>query len=66
MRMNGRQRGDPATLADALVHRCPGRTAVAVPRRRRRGRHLGEGAKLLLELADADRELSSNLDHDDV
>jgi NAD(P)-dependent dehydrogenase (short-subunit alcohol dehydrogenase family) len=67
MSMNGRQGGDPAKLADALVHlaaldepplRFPaGADAVATFENR---------AKLLLELADANRELSSNLDHDDV
>ena len=65
--MNGRQGGDPAKLADALVHlaardepplRFPaGADAVATFENR---------AKLLLEQADANRELSSNLDHDDV
>jgi NAD(P)-dependent dehydrogenase (short-subunit alcohol dehydrogenase family) len=65
--MNGRQGGDPAKLADALVHlaardepplRFPaGADAVTTFENR---------AKLLLELADANRELSSNLDHDDV
>jgi len=65
--MNGRQGGDPAKLADALIHlaaldqpplRFPaGADAVATFENR---------AKLLLELADANRDLSSNLDHDDV
>jgi NAD(P)-dependent dehydrogenase (short-subunit alcohol dehydrogenase family) len=65
--MNGRQGGDPAKLADALVRlaaqdepplRFPaGADAVATFENR---------AKLLLELADANRELSSNLDYDDV
>jgi NAD(P)-dependent dehydrogenase (short-subunit alcohol dehydrogenase family) len=65
--MNGRQGGDPAKLADALVHlaaqdepplRFPaGADAVTTFENR---------AKLLLELADANRELSSNLDHDDA
>ncbi len=65
--MNGRQGGDPAKLADALVRlaaqdepplRFPaGVDAVATFENR---------AKLLLELAGANRELSSNLDHDDV
>jgi NAD(P)-dependent dehydrogenase (short-subunit alcohol dehydrogenase family) len=65
--MNGRQGGDPAKLADALVHLAArdepprrfaaGADAVATFENR---------AKLLLELADANRELSSNLDHDDV
>jgi NAD(P)-dependent dehydrogenase (short-subunit alcohol dehydrogenase family) len=64
--MNGQQGGDPAKLADALVHlaardepplRFPaGADAVATFENR---------AKLLLEQADANRELSSNLDHDD-
>jgi NAD(P)-dependent dehydrogenase (short-subunit alcohol dehydrogenase family) len=65
--MNGRQGGDPAKLAEALVRlaaldepplRFPaGADAVATFETR---------AKLLLELADANREMSSNLDHDDV
>jgi NAD(P)-dependent dehydrogenase (short-subunit alcohol dehydrogenase family) len=64
--MNGQQGGDPAKLADALVRlaaldepplRFPaGADAVATFENR---------AKLLLEQADAHRELSSNLDHDD-
>jgi NAD(P)-dependent dehydrogenase (short-subunit alcohol dehydrogenase family) len=65
--MNGRQGGDPAKLADALVHlaamdepplRFPaGADAVATFENR---------AKLLLEQADAYRDLSSNLSHDDA
>jgi NAD(P)-dependent dehydrogenase (short-subunit alcohol dehydrogenase family) len=65
--MNGQQGGDPAKLADALVHlaaqdepplRFPaGADAVTTFENR---------AKLLLEQADANRELSSNLDHDDA
>ena len=65
--MNGQQGGDPAKLADALVHlaaldepplRFPaGANAVAVFKNR---------AKLLLEQADAHRELSSNLAHDNA
>ena len=65
--MNGRQGGDPVKLADALIHlaardepplRFPaGADAVTTFENR---------AKLLLEQADANRELSSNLDHDDV
>jgi NAD(P)-dependent dehydrogenase (short-subunit alcohol dehydrogenase family) len=64
--MDGQQGGDPAKLADALVQlaardepplRFPaGADAVATFENR---------AKLLLEQADANRELSSNLDHDD-
>jgi NAD(P)-dependent dehydrogenase (short-subunit alcohol dehydrogenase family) len=66
-KMNGRQGGDPAKLADALVHlaaldepplRFPaGADAVATFENR---------AKLLLEQADAHRDLSSNLSHDDA
>ena len=65
--MNGQQGGDPAKLADALVRlaaqdepplRFPaGADAVTTFENR---------AKLLLEQADANRELSSNLDHDDA
>jgi NAD(P)-dependent dehydrogenase (short-subunit alcohol dehydrogenase family) len=65
--MNGRQGGDPAKLADALVHlaaldepplRFPaGADAVGTFENR---------AKLLLEQADAHRDLSSNLSHDDA
>ena len=65
--MNGQQGGDPAKLADALVRlaaqdepplRFPaGADAVATFENR---------AKLLLEQADANRELSSHLDHDDA
>jgi NAD(P)-dependent dehydrogenase (short-subunit alcohol dehydrogenase family) len=65
--MNGRQGGDPAKLADALVHlaaqdepplRFPaGADAVTTFENR---------AKLLLAQADAYRDLSSNLAHDDV
>jgi NAD(P)-dependent dehydrogenase (short-subunit alcohol dehydrogenase family) len=65
--MNGRQGGDPAKLADALVRlaaqdepplRFPaGADAVTTFENR---------AKLLLEQAYANRELSSNLAHDDA
>jgi NAD(P)-dependent dehydrogenase (short-subunit alcohol dehydrogenase family) len=65
--MNGQQGGDPAKLADALVQltarddpplRFPaGADAVTTFEAR---------AKLLLDLADANRDLSSNLDHDDA
>ena len=65
--MNGRQGGDPAKLAAALVRlaaldepplRFPaGADAVATFENR---------AKLLLEHADAHRDLSSNLSHDDA
>ena len=63
--MNGRQGGDPAKLADALVRlaaldepplRFPaGADALAT---------FEDRAKLLLEQAHANRELSSHLDHD--
>jgi NAD(P)-dependent dehydrogenase (short-subunit alcohol dehydrogenase family) len=65
--MNGRQGGDPAKLADALVYlaaqdepplRFPaGADAVTTFENR---------AELLHEQANANRELSSNLDHDDA
>jgi NAD(P)-dependent dehydrogenase (short-subunit alcohol dehydrogenase family) len=65
--MNGQQGGDPAKLADALVRlasqeepplRFPaGADAVTTFEQR---------AKLLQAQADANRELSSNLDHDDA
>jgi NAD(P)-dependent dehydrogenase (short-subunit alcohol dehydrogenase family) len=65
--MNGRQGGDPAKLADALVNlaaqdrpplRFPaGADAVATFKKK---------AKLLLEQADAHRELSSDLAHHDA
>ena len=65
--MNGQQGGDPAKLAEALVRLAAredppllfpaGADAVTTFENR---------AKLLLEQADANRELSSNLDHDDA
>jgi NAD(P)-dependent dehydrogenase (short-subunit alcohol dehydrogenase family) len=65
--MNGQQGGDPAKLADALVRlaaqeepplRFPaGADAVTTFENR---------AKLLLDQADANRELSSHLDYDDA
>ncbi len=65
--MNGQQGGDPAKLANALVHlaaqdeqplRFPaGADAVATFENR---------AKLLLDQADANRDLSSDLAHDDL
>jgi NAD(P)-dependent dehydrogenase (short-subunit alcohol dehydrogenase family) len=65
--MNGQQTGDPAKLADALIQlaaleepplRFPaGADAVAT---------LENRAKLLLEQADANRDLSSSLAHDDA
>ena len=65
--MNGQQGGDPAKLADALVHlaaqdepplRFPaGADAVATFEKK---------AKQLLAQAGAHRELSSNLAHDDA
>ena len=65
--MDGQQGGDPAKLADALVRlaaqdepplRFPaGADAVTT---------FEDRAKLLLDQADANRELSSHLDHDDA
>jgi NAD(P)-dependent dehydrogenase (short-subunit alcohol dehydrogenase family) len=65
--MNGQQGGDPAKLADALVRLAAqddpplrfaaGADAVTTFENR---------AKLLLDQADANRELSSNLAHDDA
>jgi hypothetical protein len=65
--MNGLQGGDPAKLADALVHLAgqdepplrfaAGADAVAA---------LEQKAKDLLAQADAYRELSSSLAHDDA
>ena len=65
--MNGQQGGDPAKLADALVYlaaqdepplRFPaGADAVTT---------FADRAKLLLEQSNANRELSSNLTHDDA
>ena len=65
--MNGQQGGDPAKLADALVYlaardepplRFPaGADAVTT---------FEDRAKLLQAQADANRELSSNLAHDDA
>ena len=65
--MNGQQSGDPAKLADALIQlaaqdepplRFPGGADAVTTFENR--------AKLLQAQADANRELSSNLDHDDV
>ncbi len=65
--MNGQQTGDPAKLADALVRlaaleepplRFPAGADAVVTFENR--------AKLLLEQAGANRELSSNLAHDDA
>ena len=65
--MDGQQGGDPAKLADALVWlaaqdepplRFPAGADAVITFENR--------AKLLLEQADANRELSSNLDHDDA
>ena len=65
--MNGQQGGDPAKLADALVQLAgqdepplrlvAGADAVAT---------VEQKAKDLLAQADAHRELSSNLAHDDA
>jgi len=64
-RMNGRQGGDPAKLAAALVEltdrnqqpaRFPGGAAAVTT--------FEDRAKLLVDLAGANRDLSSNLNHD--
>jgi NAD(P)-dependent dehydrogenase (short-subunit alcohol dehydrogenase family) len=65
--MNGQQGGDPAKLADALVRLAaqdepPLRFSAGVDAITT----FEDRAKLLLEQADANRELSSNLDHDDA
>ena len=63
--MNGKQRGDPAKLATALV------TVVDAEQPTRRWpagadavETLEQKARLLLEQAGANRELSSSLSHD--
>jgi NAD(P)-dependent dehydrogenase (short-subunit alcohol dehydrogenase family) len=65
--MNGQQSGDPAKLADALIQlaaqdepplRFPGGADAVTTFQNR--------ARLLQAQADANRELSSNLDHDDA
>lgn len=65
--MNGRQAGDPAKLARALVQLADG---DAPPLRWVAGADAVEGvgqkARLLLEQVDAHRELSTGLAHDDV
>ena len=58
--------GDPAKLADALVQLAASRAAAGtVRRRRRRRRALRDQGRALLAQADAHRELSSSLAHDD-
>ena len=65
--MNGKQGGDPAKLAKrAGPARRPRRAAAALGRRRRRRRDLRAEGKDLLAQADAHRELSSSLAHDDA
>jgi hypothetical protein len=65
--MNGRQAGDPAKLARALVELAGGEDP---PRRWVAGDDGVEGvehkARLLLAQVDADRTLSSSLAHDDA
>jgi NAD(P)-dependent dehydrogenase (short-subunit alcohol dehydrogenase family) len=66
-RMNGQQGGDPAKLADALVHLA---TQDAPPARFPAGADavttFENRAKLLQSQADANRDLSSNLAFDDA
>ena len=65
--MDGKQGGDPAKLADALVQVVALEEPPAALRRRRRRRGLFERkAQTLLAQADAHRELSSSLAHDDA
>ena len=65
--MNGRQGGDPGKLANALVQLA---AQDEPPRRFAAGADavatFEDRARLLLAQADAHRELSSNLDHDDA
>ena len=65
--MDGQQGGDPAKLADALVHLA---AQDEPPRRFAAGADavttFEDRARLLLAQADAHRELSSHLDHDDA
>jgi hypothetical protein len=65
--MDGQQGGDPAKLADALVHLA---AQEAPPLRFAAGADavttFENRAKLLLEQAAAHRELSSHLDYDDA
>ena len=66
--MNGQQGGDPAKLADALIQLADLRRAAAALRRRRRRRRRPSSRRprTLLAQADAHRDLSSNLAHDDA
>jgi NAD(P)-dependent dehydrogenase (short-subunit alcohol dehydrogenase family) len=65
--MNGQQTGDPAKLADALVHlAAQNEPPLRFPAGADAVTTFENKAKLLLEQADANRDLSSNLAHDDV
>jgi NAD(P)-dependent dehydrogenase (short-subunit alcohol dehydrogenase family) len=65
--MNGQQSGDPAKLADALVHlAAQNEPPLRFPAGADAVTTFENKAKLLLEQADANRDLSSNLAHDDV
>ena len=64
--MDGKQGGDPAKLADALVQVVALESRPAVRRRRRRRETFERKAQTLLDQANAHRELSSSLAHDDA
>ena len=66
--MDGQQGGDPAKLADAMVQpRRPGRAAGTLPGRRERGYHVQRtGPICYSSRPNANRELSSHLDHDET
>ena len=65
--MDGQQSGDPAKLADALVQLAArGEPPLRFPAGADAVTTFEDRATLLLEHAHANRELSSNLDHDDA
>ena len=65
--MDGQQGGDPAKLADALVQlAAQAEPPLRFPAGADAVTTFEDRAKLLLEQAEANRELSSNLDHDDA
>ena len=65
--MNGQQTGDPAKLADALVQlAAQNEPPLRFPAGADAVTTFENKAKLLLKQADANRDLSSNLAHDDV
>ena len=64
--MDGQQSGDPAKLADALVQLAARGEPLRFPAGADAVTTFEDRATLLLEHAHANRELSSNLDHDDA